>query len=266
MNGSKRLLGESGELDTNLAEAPLVEPPQERNRHWAEGCSVPSLQNGVIHVWHMGAMKKSTDELRRDLSVEECARADRFSFDRDRLRFLRAHYGLRCLLAGYLNVQPAKIEFEKNEYGKPRISYEVGINFNVSHSEDDVVVAVGRSVDIGVDIERRRPLNDMLGVARTVFSHSEMASLSLLSGEALIDAFYLCWTRKEAYLKAIGTGLATVPSTVTVGISRDELIVPPLGKHPACMVSTLSMDDRHALSLAVVGRWERVESFKVCFQ
>jgi 4'-phosphopantetheinyl transferase len=221
------------------------------------------LREGEVHLWHMDLQKDSADSRVDDLSAEERVRASRFVFERDRIRFQRARIGLRHVLARYLDVVPADIQFVLNDYGKPRLFGGDVLRFNVSHTDDSAVIAVGAFAEIGVDIESRRPQRDLRALARTVFSVSENDLLSALHGDALLDAFYICWTRKEAYVKALGVGLTLDPASITVGVSPDELVVPMLGSHPACRVATLAQDERTTLSLAVTGKWSRTDSFEV---
>lgn len=222
-----------------------------------------ALRAGAIHLWRIDLGRPLTESSLRVLSPSESERAARFVSERDRARFQQAHVGVRQILSRYIKVAPDSIEFQQNEHGKPRVVCEGLLGFNLSHSDDVAVVAVGRFVDIGVDIEVRKPQRDLFGVARSVFSGAEIAELSVLTGDALVAGFYNCWTRKEAYLKAIGVGLTLAPSSVTVGTSSDPRFVSAAGWNGSCQVATIARDDRATVSLAVAGGWNELEFFEL---
>jgi 4'-phosphopantetheinyl transferase len=222
-----------------------------------------ALRARAIHLWRIDLRRPLAESSLCVLSPGESERAARFVFERDRGRFQQAHVGVRQILSRYIKVAPDSIEFQWNEHGKPRVVCEGLLGFNLSHSDDVAVVAVGRFADIGVDIEVRRSQRDLFGVARSVFSNAEIAELSVLDGDALLTGFYNCWTRKEAYLKAIGVGLALAPSSVTVGISPDPRFVAVAGWNGSCQVATIAQDDRATVSLAVAGGWNELEFFEL---
>jgi 4'-phosphopantetheinyl transferase len=139
------------------------------------------------------------------LSPDECERAARFHFDRDRAHFIAARSMLRQILGEYLNMPPESIAFELNRYGKPAVQ---GIFFNVSHSAGLAVYAVSRTRELGVDVEKIDPSVEILKIAERFFAPAEFAALRALPEHFQCDAFFNCWTRKEAYVKALGGGLS----------------------------------------------------------
>lgn len=151
------------------------------------------------------------------LSRDEHARAARFVFDRDRIRYLAGRARLRCILGRYLGLPPEKIVFDYGPYGRPSVR---GIVFNLSHTGDLALLAVTRDVALGVDIETVREID--MGVADAHFSPSEIEALHALPTVQRTAAFYRCWTRKEAYLKAKGTGLSTALASFTVSLGPDD--------------------------------------------
>jgi 4'-phosphopantetheinyl transferase len=122
--------------------------------------------------------------------------------------FVLAHGALRILLGRYLNTSPAGIQFKYGLRGKPALAPLALIDFNMSHSGDLVVFAFTRGCEIGVDLEQIHSIQDMQDIADRFFCLEEAAELMSLPVNQRERAFFLCWTRKEAYIKAIGDGLS----------------------------------------------------------
>ena len=169
--------------------------------------------------------EKQLGPLEATLSPEEKARADRFHFVNDRNRFVVARGLLRELLAGYLHQVPADLEFSYGKYGKPYLSgrnASSGLCFNLSHSSGLAVYAIARGRNLGVDVERLRPEFTGEDIARRYFSVREVVNLGTVRQEAIIEGFFHCWTRKEAYLKASGMGLQIPLDSFAVNLSPGE--------------------------------------------
>lgn len=149
------------------------------------------------------------------LSTEEAARAERFLRPEDGRRFAAARTGLRRILARYRDADPAELAFQVNPWGKPAL--EGGPFFNLSHSHDRAALAVCWTAEIGIDIERVRPVE--AGVAEA-FAASERATLARLSAAEWPAAFHRAWTRKEAVLKALGRGLSLPLASVEVTLGE----------------------------------------------
>jgi 4'-phosphopantetheinyl transferase len=178
---------------------------------WPAVASVPPLGNEEVHVWraHLELPAQTLEGLEQTLSPDERQRADRFHFARDRRHFVAGRGTLRLLLARYLGQRPDAIQFSYNPQGKPMLCPETGgLRFNLAHSHGLVVYAVSRGRELGVDLERIRPNFDGEQLAERFFSARETAGLRSLSTQQRPDAFFSCWTRKEAYLKATGMGLS----------------------------------------------------------
>lgn len=155
------------------------------------------------------------------LSSDEHARAAAFVFERDRRRYLAAHVALRRVLGLCVGEQPETLRFGIGRYGKPFLANGGSpVAFNLSHSEDVALIAVTEEGDIGVDVEIDRNVPDSMSLAELNFTLSERDELRLRSGSARDTAFLRCWTRKEACLKAIGSGLGVSPQDFTVGTQR----------------------------------------------
>jgi len=164
-----------------------------------------------IHVWRIALQEELAPRLRSILSPDECARADRFHFPRDRNRFTVARGSLRTILGRYLKHNPEQLSFSYSQFGKPALvdhpdAHE--LSFNLSHANELALLAVTRARAIGVDIEFIRPEFASAEIAERFFSSHEVAELRALPAATQREAFFNCWTRKEAYIKAIGEGLS----------------------------------------------------------
>jgi 4'-phosphopantetheinyl transferase len=158
----------------------------------------------VVHVLEVGEERPSDRAL---LSAVERGRADAFHFARDRALYTAAHAGLRRVLARELGAEPAELAFTVEEGGRPRLAGETGLHFSLSHAGDRALVAVARTPRVGVDVEVARPGVDVERLAARNYTASERAELAALAGDERRSAFYRVWTRKEAYVKALGKGL-----------------------------------------------------------
>lgn len=145
--------------------------------------------------------------LGKTLSSDEVERARHFHFDHLRQRYFIARSVLRLLLARYLETSPERILFAYGNRGKPQIKSS-DIRFNVSHSGSFGLFALARNVDVGIDAEEFRSLPDCLSIAERFFCRAEADELRALPCGEREKAFLRCWTRKEAYLKAVGEGLS----------------------------------------------------------
>ncbi len=145
------------------------------------------------------------------LSSDERARAERFRFAVHRNRFVVARGRLREILGASLGVAPGEIAFEYSPRGKPSLARPFaaqGLRFNLSHADGLALYAIAHGREVGVDVERVRPLPDAESIAERFFSPREQAALRALPASERAAAFFACWTRKEAFLKATGDGLA----------------------------------------------------------
>jgi 4'-phosphopantetheinyl transferase len=179
--------------------------------------SVPSgrwqLNEANVHVW-ASRLNKPVDRisnLERTLSPDERARATRFHFDRDRNRFIVGRGLLRTIVGSYLDADPAQLRFAYSPRGKPHLtgaSRPPKLNFNIAHSNDLILIALTRVDTIGIDVEWIDYALDFENIAGYFFTAHERETLLALPKGLRRLAFYNLWTRKEAYLKATGVGLA----------------------------------------------------------
>lgn len=178
-----------------------------------------------LDIWYawLVASRAEVDALRVMLSADERERATRFVFKRDRRRFIVARSVLRTILGRYLGCTPADVRFTYGAHGKPVLLDDAReTRFNLAHSEDFAVYAVTRGRDVGVDVERVRHRFAFTEIAERFFSAAERAALQRLPPRQRARAFFRCWTRKEAYVKARGDGLTFPLADFDVSLSPDE--------------------------------------------
>jgi 4'-phosphopantetheinyl transferase len=188
-----------------------------------------NLGEDELHVWGINLANSAgnLDSHAYHLSVEERERAGRFHFDRDRKRFILSHGSLREILGNYLDLPAEVIVFGLGEHGKPNLDpvpNNGGTRFNLSHSGDLVLIAVARYGEVGVDVEKIRLDIELERLAKRFFSADEAEDLMALESDLRLPAFFRCWTRKEAYIKAHGRGLSIPLSQFRVSLEPE---VPP---------------------------------------
>ena len=169
-----------------------------------------------VHIWSCSLERAAEEVAARasDLSSDERDRAGRFRFEDDRRRFIVARSVLRERLADYLGERADRLTFSYDAHGKPRLARAAGdppLFFNASHSHEVALYAIAPVDRIGIDVEHVRPMTDLDAIARRFFSAPEQSALAALDGEARTAAFFRCWTRKEALLKALGGGVTLLP-------------------------------------------------------
>lgn len=189
---------------------------------WAGPPPVLQLAPGEVHVWRafLEIAEPEFHRIASALSADEHSRAERFRFPADRRAFLVSRAVLRSILGRYLGESPAKVSFVCSEQGKPALT-EAGtqwLRFNASHSHGLGLYAVAREREVGVDVERMQPELATWQVAAEFLAQSEIRALGQVGDEQWARAFFACWTRKEAYLKARGSGLAAPLNSFAVPV------------------------------------------------
>jgi 4'-phosphopantetheinyl transferase len=203
----------------NSQEIPWVSPP-----------SSFSLADNEVHVWRV-PLEQSASKIKsfaEILSPEEQGRAANFYFDRDCRRFTVSHAMLRMILGQYLSLRPEQIQFETNSFGKPFVSAKVNPNqvrFNLSHSNELALLAFTQHREVGIDLEFVRPIPEAQQIAEKTFAEGENAAIQTLPEALRTRAFFNCWTRKEAYIKALGNGLSTPLSDFEVSVDSDPRLL-----------------------------------------
>jgi 4'-phosphopantetheinyl transferase len=182
------------------------------SEEWIHPQPWPALADGEVHVWlaHLPAARASMEQFEKVLSGDERARAEKFHFLEHRERWQMTRGILRLLLARYLDANASEIVFDYGAHGKPHLKDPArsALHFNASHSGDYAAFAMTRAGDVGVDIERVHedmPRSDE--IARRYFAPGEQQQLFALPESERARAFFTLWTRKEAFVKARGTGL-----------------------------------------------------------
>ncbi|WP_198263492.1 4'-phosphopantetheinyl transferase family protein [sulfur-oxidizing endosymbiont of Gigantopelta aegis] len=180
------------------------------------------LDKKVIDIWlcQLSDLENKNALFLEQLSTEEQARSARFKFAIHRNRFISSHGFMRTVLANYLHIRPQQIEYKKGDQGKPSLANpEAGlIEFNLSHTEDLAILAISKASAVGIDIEHNDRKTDWQGICKRFFTVSEQDALSVLPEEAQGRAFFDLWTRKEAYMKVLGTGLSLSPTEFTLSV------------------------------------------------
>jgi 4'-phosphopantetheinyl transferase len=198
-----------------------------RELQWKTATEAVEIAAGGFHVWR-SSLDIPASELRRYwsfLSTEEKARAERFVFPRDKDYFIAARGTLRELLERYLDRAPKEIELQTNKWGKPALMEtggSEGIYFNLSHSHGMAAYVFSQEGEAGIDIEKIRPELDSEEIAKRYFSENEIRELQSLPAELRPEGFFLCWTRKEAYIKACGEGLGIPLRSFEVSLTPGE--------------------------------------------
>jgi 4'-phosphopantetheinyl transferase len=172
-----------------------------------------ALPHRLVHIWRVALEQPVSlvHQLEQRLSADEQERAARFHFERDRRRFIVGRGALRTLLCRYLQIEPTRLKLCYGKYGKPYLAEESkgsALHFNLAHSNELAVYAFACEGEVGIDIEYIHPLADLDQIAAQFLSKNESTALLELSDDQRLTTFFNCWTRKEAYIKALGEGLS----------------------------------------------------------
>ena len=187
----------------------------------------PTLESGRIDIWSCESESLHARQAHYFalLSQEEKQRAQRFKFDIHRNQFIAFHGFMRTVLADYLKISPQDIVYSKGEKGKPYIDMPLKnispIQFNLSHTQNVALLAVTHDKEVGIDIEHIDRKTDWKGISQRFFRESEQNALFSLKESQQEHAFYSLWTRKEAYMKVLGTGLSLSPTEFTLTVPPD---------------------------------------------
>lgn len=207
----------------------------------------PSLRPGVIQVWQvpLGLPAGQIDHWSH-LSEQERRRAERLVNPAHQRRFVAARSWARRIIACQVDEEPGRLRFESGEHGKPRVVEPPGaIEFSLSHSGDIALLALSAKAMVGVDVEQHDRKVEYLAIAERFFSSAENAVMQELKHDPalLAEAFFTCWTRKEAYVKATGFGLSR-------GLRHFDVTVAP-GLRPRVIADRLDP--------AAADRWELLD-------
>ena len=224
----------------------------------------------VVQIWHISLQVHSDELLNRYydcLSQDENAKANRFRFPEDRRRFIVARGTLRHLLGRQFDQRPEAVTFCYGTYGKPSVSFIdetqkmtnaslADFHFNLSHSGERAVCALGYERKVGIDIEQIKPIKRLDGLMKRTLLSYEQAQVEAKSESAQSRAFLQRWTCKEAYLKAIGLGLTKSMQTIEVQLSPPELLQMPENCEEGWQLHLLTLPEDYVGALAVAGQVE----------
>lgn len=186
------------------------------------------LNETRIDLWQF-SLEQDSDNFEELLNTEEQARANRYYFPRHKRRFINARATLRIILSRYLNIPADRLEFTYNAQGKPNVINKQKLEFNISHSAELALIAVGKGFPMGVDIEHysARPYE---GIAKNLFSEQELTEFNKTPSFLKPAVFFHVWAQKEAFIKASGLGLSypTKEFNVPTSIPTKQLVNDPL--------------------------------------
>ena len=227
---------------------------------WSPPPDPLDFRSNQVDVWRikLDLSPVAVKQLESTFSVDESQRAGRFRFPIDRKRYIVAHGCLRDILARYLQCKPKELSFSINKYGKPVIDGQKR-EFNLSHSGNYVLIAVAQEHKVGIDVEKIRSNMEIENMASRFFSPIEASELMALPPEQRDLAFFNCWTRKEAYIKAQGLGLSLPLDSFDVSLSPGEPAIlratrPDAEEASRWTLFSLDVDPRYAATLAVEGQ------------
>lgn len=180
---------------------------------WSTPPEHPVAMPGEVHLWRVDLARPAEEVagLARLLSADEQDRAARFHFARHRDRFVVARGRLRTILGRYLGCPPARVRFVYGAQGKPALHPDLQVTdlaFNISHSDQRMLCAVTHGARVGVDVEQIRAPADLDAISARFFAPAEQRALQALPADRQVAGFFACWTRKEAFIKALGGGLS----------------------------------------------------------
>jgi len=224
---------------------------------WGKEPCNPALKTGETQVWLANLDEQQANETWELLSEEEKNRAARLRDPLSSQLFTNAHGILRCLLGAYLHQDPRELAFRYGPQGKPALAEaKETLSFNLSHSGNLAAYVIAKELDVGVDIEGIRPLDDLEAMAGMTLSSAEWANLKSEPAEEKLKHFFALWTHKEAVLKVTGNGLTHSMKTVEFinfkSTPKTSEILLPDGR--SCQVNTLPLDEGYTGAVATAKR------------
>lgn len=234
-----------------------------RWEEWQSRAEPPRLGDDELHLWRV-SLNQPAEVYRAcfdTLTPDESEKAGRFRFDRHRQQFVVARGALRAVLGHYLDRPPGQLRFAYSPFGKPEVEGEEGrdcLRFNLSHAEGVALIALTRGREVGVDVEAVREEFPGMEIAERFFSGREIETLRAMPEGARSAAFFLYWTRKEAYIKALGEGLSHPLRQFSVSLADGEsrVLAEPEGvvhEASAWVVRGVSLGASHAAAVVFRG-------------
>lgn len=218
--------------------------------------ALPSPAHTDIGLWLIDIDQAPSSWDMGLLSAQEQARAARFRFEVHAARYRASHVALRLILGQVTGQAPASLAFTEGSHGKPRLAHTGAPHFNLSHSAGWALVGVDRAHPIGVDIEVMTPMDDADELARRNFTTAEYAAFSSTPVDRQLETFFRVWTRKEACLKALGSGLSIEPGEFEAGVGEHEqgTVIAVEGQPCAMRVGCIP------LAIAALAAWARLDN------
>ena len=237
---------------------------------WPQAPASVSPKTGEVHVWRVDLEQPEdlVQKFRSTLEEDERSRADRFHFEKDRRAFTVSRGFLRHVLGSYLKTTPDAVRFSYGPYGKPALDGEhknSSLRFNMSHSHGVGLVAVSDGREVGVDVEHVRADFANEEIARRFFSPREVAAFNALPNTEQVAAFFRCWTRKEAYIKAIGRGLSQPLDGFDVTLAPEEtpaLLRVDEDDASRWTLSDIDVGNDYAAALVVEGQISKIQCWQ----
>jgi len=258
-------------MTSRLPDNRRVHSPPTTEASWCASVQPPQLAADEVHVWRVVLDDLATGgrPAAGVLSPAEREQAQRFHFDKDRRQYVVSHTALREILGGYLATDPACLRFERSSRRKPELAPEFAppqLRFNLSHTRGMALIAVTLQRDVGVDVEFVHRVVEAEPIAERFFSPAENVQLRRLPAGQRQQAFFTCWTRREAYLKATGEGIAESLDQLEVTFSPSEpaRLVSVRGDRQAAaqwQLEALSPGPDYVAALAVRGQGLKVRQW-----
>jgi 4'-phosphopantetheinyl transferase len=205
----------------------------------------------TVALLDLDLLPEQVVELEALLDDADRERAKAFHFEDHRRRFIARRGLVRIELARAIGGQPGRLRFAQGEQGKLSLSDAPELRFNLSHAEDLALLAISDGAEIGCDIERIDPARARRDVAERFFSPRECATLSALPEEQWVEGFFNCWTRKEAYIKALGIGLSYPLDSFTVSLAPGETARLISGE-PGCEIAAIDAGDGYCAAVVTL--------------
>ena len=219
-----------------------------------------NIPENEIHIYQFPLAddrhQSEIDEFVKVLSPDEVVKANRFKFNKHQSNYITSRYYLRILTGNYIETKPEEIVFHYTDKDKPFLKSN-SINFNLAHSGDKCIYAFTKNNEVGIDIEIKREIPDAREICHRFFSDKEIADLNKVSDEQVSEAFLLCWTRKEAFIKAVGDGLSYPLAEFTVSLEKDNPEITGINKDQSEVklwkMFNVDAGEEYLCSLAVKG-------------
>jgi 4'-phosphopantetheinyl transferase len=210
-------------------------------RHWRPCASAPFLEAGELHLWRLDTDADDPAPPPHDLlSPRERERAAAIRHPHARLTYLHSRIAKRRILGGYLGVAPGIVELAAGPRGKPYIAQpRTDLHFNLTHSGSLTLLAVSRDGPLGLDVERVHARQGLLAIAGRMFGAREAGQLAALSGAHRLDLFLRHWTRLEAGIKALGSGLFAPEARHIAGLTYVCFV--PADGYLACIATPFAL-------------------------